>query len=163
MDNQRSRRARSSALVPLLVLLALAAACATPGGEDTAPWGPLAVVNQPPNGDFARTEGVMRLTGECAMLEVLNGDVLLLVWPADATTWQPESKTILSRGFGGEVVAVGDGQEVVLSGSGTPFIGPEAEMTMAEWVAAREWEAAPRGSCTSDQAWSIGEVALNGG
>ena len=163
MDNQRPTRARSIGLVPLLVVVAVAPACVTPGGEDTTAWGPLAVVNQPPNGDFARTEGVVRLTDECAMLEVPNGDVLLLVWPADATTWQAESETILYRGFGGGVVEVGDGQEVVLSGSGEPFVGPEVEVTMTEWVAAREWEAAPRVSCAAVQTWSIGEVVLSGG
>ena len=74
-----------------------------------------------------------------------------------------ESETILYRGFGDEVVEVSDGQELDLSGSGEPFVGPEAEVTMAEWVAAREWEAAPRGNCTSEQVWSIGEITLNDG
>ena len=146
--------------VALLAIAMVATACGPTSNDD--PWGPLAVHEYPPNGDFARAEGTVRLTDECAMLDVPNGTRLLLVWSAEATRWEPESETIRYRGFDGEVVDVGDGQEVVLSGSGEPFVGPEAVVTMDEWVAARTWQAPPHESCVSDQSWSIGDLTLAG-
>lgn len=147
-----------------LAFVALGAACTSPGSaspthDASDAWGPLAVKDGPPNGDFARMPGVLRLTDLCAMLEPDTGDPILLAWPVNETAWRPESETVVYRRPSGDFVEVRDGDAVVLGGSGEVFSGPEALGTFEDWIARLEWVAAPDEECTADRSWSIGDVS----
>jgi hypothetical protein len=131
-----------------ITFVALGAACtsrgpASPTPEASDAWGPLAVKDGPPNGDFARMPGVLRLTDQCAMLEPDTGDLILLAWPVNETAWRPESGTVVYRRPSGDVVEVRDGDAVVLGGSGEVFSGPEALGTIEDWIARLDWVATP--------------------
>lgn len=143
--------------------LAVCAACtsspASPSPDNDG-WGPLAVVDAPPNGDFARMPGALRLTDRCAMLEPDTGDLILLAWPANETAWQPETGTIAFRQRSGDVVELRDGDALVLGGSGEIFSGPEALGTIEDWIARFDWVSTPDDSCRTDRSWSIGDVSI---
>ena len=147
-----------------LAFVALGAACIGPGPASRTPdsndgWGPLAVKDGPPNGDFARMPGVLRLTDQCAMLETATGDVLL-AWPAAETTWRPETETVVFQGPSGDPVEACDSDAVVLTGSGEVFSGPEALGTIEDWIARLDWVATPDNTCRTDRSWSIGDVSI---
>ena len=119
------------------------------------------MVDAPPNGDFSRLPGVLRLTDQCAMLEAATGDSVLLAWPATETTWQPETKTVVYRRPSGELAEARDGDAVVLTGSGEVFSGPESEgLTVEAWIDRLDWVAPPDQDCTADSSWSIGDVSI---
>jgi hypothetical protein len=149
-----------------LAFVALGAACTSPGPasptqEASDAWGPLAVKDGPPNGDFARMPGVLRLTDQCAMLELATGDLVLLAWPVNETAWRPETETVVYRRPSGDAVEARDGDAVVLTGSGEVFSGPESEgLTVDAWIARLDWVTAPDEDCTADLSWSIGDVSI---
>jgi hypothetical protein len=132
-------------------------ASTSPSGPAANAWGPLAVI--PPQGgaDAARTEGTLRITEGCVTLERL-GEVTLLYWPADRTTWDEASRTITFENFDGSSGTVADGDEVVLGGSG----GTETEggVSGAEHVASVDWVAPPDPSCPLDPWWDVGALEL---
>ena len=147
-----------------LVFVAVGAACTSPASPThvaSDPWGPLAVVDAPPNGDFARMPGVLRLTDNCAMLELATGDLVLLAWPVNETEWRPETETVVYQRRSGDLVEVRDGEAMVLGGSGEVFFGPESEgLTVEAWIARLDWVVAPDEDCTADSSWSIGDVSI---
>jgi hypothetical protein len=130
----------------------------------TGPSGPLAVVRGFSGGDFARTEGVLRITSGCVMLERSNDETWLLVWGSDQTRWDEDAEEIVFENSipGRETVRVHDGQFVELGGSGEPFSeqapGPEA-VPWDEWVTRLDWVAEPARSCAATGYWSVGAIA----
>jgi hypothetical protein len=148
-----------------LAFVALGAACTGPGPasptqEASDALGPLAVKDGPPNGDFARMPGVLRLTDQCAMLELATGDLVLLAWPVNETAWQPETESVGFLRPSGAVVEARDGDPVVLTGSGEVFSGPEALGTFEDWIGRLDWVAPPDDTCRTDLSWSIGDVSI---
>ena len=98
----------------ILAFLALGAACTPPDPASLTQkasdaWGPLAVVDGPPNGDFARMPGVLRLTDRCAMLELDTGDLVLLAWPVDESAWRPDTESVVYQRPSGGAVEVQNG------------------------------------------------------
>lgn len=118
-------------------------------------WGPLAVI--PPQGgaDTGRAEGKLRITDSCVLLES-PGEVMLLFWPADRTTWSAESRAISFKNFDGSVFTVSDGDHVVLGGGGDSEA--ESGISGAEWVRRTKWVAPPASSCPLDPRWGVGGV-----
>jgi hypothetical protein len=164
----------SLALVLALVLVALVArptgpdrfgaspppssfGSSSPSGSAAAAWGPLAVFPPQDGADTARTEGTLRISDRCVTLE-RAGEVQLLTWPADRTSWDAETRAITFENFDGTVVTVADGDDVVLGGSG----GTEAEggLSGEEHVASVDWVAPPDPSCPLDPWWDVGAVEL---
>lgn len=147
-----------------LAFVAVGAACASPASPTqmaSDPWGPLAVVDAPPNGDFSRMPGVLRLTDQCAMLEADTGELVLLAWPVNETAWRPETESVDYQRPSGNPVQVHDGDAMVLTGSGEVFSGPESEgLTVEAWIDRLDWIAAPDEDCTADRSWSIGDVSI---
>ena len=97
------------------------------------------------------------------MFLVERGDPVLLVWPADRTTWNAQARTITfdnyeSRGDpdAGRRVTVGDGMRVVLGGSGGSIA--ESGTTTEGWVERRQWVARPAASCPLEEWWSVGAL-----
>jgi hypothetical protein len=128
-----------------------------PSASPVAAWGPLAVIPPQDGADTARTEGTLRITDTCVVLE-FRGEVTLLFWPADRTTWSPESQTITFANFDGSVVTVGDGDAVVLGGSGDSEA--ESGLSGEEWIGRMTWVAPPAPSCPLDTRWGVGAVEL---
>ena len=124
----------------------------TPGPEA---WGPLAVIPPQDGADTARTEGTLRITDTCVFLVERGGPVLLL-WPADRTTWDAEQRTITFANFDGTTATVGDGQPVVLGGGGGS--SAESGVTTGAWVAGMTWVARPADGCPLDPYWGVGDV-----
>jgi hypothetical protein len=104
----------------LAVLLMLMGACEAQLPITTVPpspspslgaaidWGPLAVANTV--GPDGRKSGTLRIDDKCAVLDsgVESGT---LIWPVNATQWDPIGQRILFRRADGEVVALGSGEQ----------------------------------------------------
>ncbi|MBI3748899.1 MAG: hypothetical protein HY262_08650 [Chloroflexi bacterium] len=116
-------------------------------------WGPLAVRPPEDGTDTARHEGTLRITDTCVYLEAAGGELTLLTWPADRTTWNGTSHTITFANFDRTVVTIGDGDHVVLGGGGA-----ESDISGEEWINEREWVAPPALSCSLDLRWAVGVV-----
>lgn len=178
MSSERASRAcRSGRSITVLgALLAIVAGCASPGVSSSLPstspppsptevpsesqpatinWGPLAVVPGEDSADTARTEGTLRITDGCVSLFERGGPVLLL-WPADRTTWDPEQKTITFANVDGTTATVGDGASVVLGGGGGS--SAESGMKIEVWLAQLHWVAPPADGCLLDPYWAVGDL-----
>jgi hypothetical protein len=118
-------------------------------------WGPLAVIPPQDGTDLARNEGTLRITDTCVYLESA-GELTLLTWPADRTTWSGESRTITFENFDGSIVSVGDVEHVVLGGGGDSEA--ESGISGEEWVRRMEWVAPPAPSCSLDPRFGVGIV-----
>ncbi len=118
-------------------------------------WGPLAVV--PPQGgaDSARNEGTLRIAETCVVLETRGGPVLL-VWPADRTTWNVEDRSIAFANYDGSTETASDGAYVVVGGSGDSF--EESGLTTEAWLARTPWVARPNASCPLEARWWVGAL-----
>ena len=123
----------------------------SPGGT----WGPLAVVPPQDGADTARTEGTLRITDTCVFLDGPGGPSLL-VWPADRTTWNAQTRAITFANFDGSTVSAGDGTPVVLGGSGDS--NEEGGSTTEAWLARTPWVARPADSCPLDSRWWVGAL-----
>jgi hypothetical protein len=139
-------------------LIALAESAAPSSSATGSTWGPLAVLPAQDGMDTLRAEGPVRITDTCVYLEA-HGVVYLLFWHADQVTWNADSRTITFENFplngDGKVVTVGDGDQVVVGGSG----GGEGEgESGAAFVSRMDWIAPPDPSCTLDPWWSVGAV-----
>ncbi len=170
-----SRRPLGVGSLALVAALLVVALVASPAGRDrfgTSPppsasgsvppsdaavsaWGPLAVIPRQDGADTARTEGTLRITDTCVILERL-GEVQLLFWPADRTTWDPGSRAITFENFDGTVVTVGDGDDVVLGGGGDSE--SESGLSGEAWVDRMEWVSPPGPSCPLETRWGVGAV-----
>ena len=153
-----------------VVLAAALAAAACGDGTDEAgtasapdptvsnpgqPWGPLSVVPGAGSGAEALIQGTLRMTDDCVFLNE-QGDDVLLVWPADRTTWTPETGTISFERTDGQAVPLADGDEVTLAGGGSSI--DEGGMEAEDWVASLEWVSEPPSACVTDTRWVIGDL-----
>ncbi len=137
-----------------LIDLAESASPVTPSGLGGT-WGPLAVVPPQDGADTARTEGTLRITDTCVFLDGPGGPVLL-VWPADRTSWNAQARTIAFSNFDGSTVSAGDGTPVVLGGSGGS--NDEDGTTSEAWLARTPWVARPADSCPLGSRWWVGAL-----
>lgn len=144
----------------LTVFLLLSACGGAPGDDITVQaageeWGPLAVVAGSGSGGEALAHGTLQVTDHCVLLDESGEDVLLL-WPADRTSWDPDTRTVTFEKDDGEAVPVGDGDEVRLGRGGSSIDegGPSDE----EFLAAVEWESEPAESCLTDARWGVNSV-----
>ena len=126
-----------------------------PSGPSSGGWGPLAVVPPQEGADTARTEGELRITDTCVFLATRGGHVLL-VWPADRTTWNAQARTIAFSNYDGSTVSAGDGTPVVLGGSGDS--NEDSGTTTQAWLARTPWVARPAGSCPVASRWWVGAL-----
>ena len=138
-----------------LIALAESATVPAPSSGSGATWGPLAVVPPQDGADTARTEGTLRITDTCAFL-VQPGGPSLLVWPADRTTWDGQTRTITFANFDGSTVSARDGMSVVLGGGGDS--NDESGTTTEAWVSRTPWVAPPAASCPAESRWWVGAL-----
>lgn len=138
-----------------LIDLAESASPVTPSSGSGGIWGPLAVVPPQEGADTARTEGTLRITDTCVFL-VTPGGPSLLVWPADRTTWNAQTRAISFANFDGSTVSAGDGTPVVLGGSGDS--NADSGATTEAWLARTPWVARPAVSCPVESRWWVGAL-----
>jgi hypothetical protein len=119
-------------------------------GAITDEWGPMAVSRERVGGDFARTEGVLRISDQCVVLESggRDGTSDILVWWRDQVRWDPDERRILFQKRDGNVIQLRDGQYVSAGGSG------------GRNVAAFDWAAEPDRNCPPHSYWSVGDMSL---
>jgi hypothetical protein len=122
---------------------------------DAGPWGPLSVVPGAASGAEALIQGTLQMTDDCVFLNEQGKDVLL-VWPADRTTWAPETGTISFERTDEQTVPLADGDEVTLAGGGSSV--DEGGMEAEDWVASLEWVSEPPPACVTDTRWFIGDL-----
>lgn len=134
----RAQKRRVSARLVALSLVTVVACSSTT-------WGPLAVT--PSTGDDARTEGVIRMTPECVLIDA-DGELTLLVWPADRTTWDSASREVSFRRGTGDVLTIGDGESVVLGGGWSS----RAQDSEVDWISP------PAASCVTPGRWYVSDV-----
>lgn len=144
-------------LVVLIALSLIAAACeddkATDASADTA-WGPLAVLNGPPSGDEALIAGSLQIGDDCVTLEEAGGEMVLLVWPSDGTTWNPESR-VIEYSDGDRTVELSHGEEVAFGGGGDSV--DEGGLSASEWIGSVDgWVSEPDRSCPASVRWFVG-------
>lgn len=142
----------------LLSGLMFVAACSSTDLETTAAavaqWGPLAVYRS--DGRMqARNEGVLVLTDRCVFLN-RNGERELLVWPVPETRWVPDRAEIEFQRSDGRVVALRNGQQVVLGGGGSSLA--ENGGSGQEWARQITWVVPPDPTCLLDVRWLVGDV-----
>lgn len=117
-------------------------------------WGPLAVV-PPSNSQMeARLEGTLQITDECALVES-GRHRLLLLWPADRTTWDSAEQAVTLEDLDGTSVTWGKGSYVVLSGGGVS--AAERGVAEEEWLAHTPWVAEPSLNCQTTGWWIVGQ------
>lgn len=150
-------RTITARLIVMMPLAFLAVACgddAANDGSSAEKWGPLAVLNGPPSGDDASTAGTLRIGEECVTLEAAGGEVTLLVWPTEGTTWKPDP-SIIEYSDGQETVELSDGDDVTFGGGGDSV--DEGGLSQGEWVDSIEgWASEPDRSCPADVRWFVG-------
>lgn len=142
------------------------AAQPSPSAAPAAPWGPLAMIRGYSGGDFAATEGTIRITATCAQLESRNGITDLLVWGTEQTTWDPVANEVEFRNRDGRMTRVRDGQFVRLGGSGEYFSDDPTNSDAVqkdEWLARMDslWVVEPDPSCLRDGTWDVGNVLVD--
>ena len=87
---------------------------------------------------------------------VTNGGAMILVWPADRTTWNTNDGSIAFANSDGSRMTAGDGEYVALGGSGDSF--EESGLTPQEWLVRTAWVQAPDASCPLDTRWWVGAL-----
>ena len=130
-------------------------AIATRGPTPSGTWGPLAVVALEDSKDRGTTRGTLRVTASCTFLANADG-LTTLVWPADRTTWNADTRTISFRNPGGNIVTVRDGHAVAIGGS--PDSTEADPQTTEEWLARRRWVARPDASCPLDERYRVDRI-----
>lgn len=118
----------------------------------TPKWGPLAVIPPPGGYEEALTHGTLHVTDECVLLED-QGDDVLLVWPADRTTWNPDARTVTFENPNGATVTIEGGDELAAGGGGSGV-----DVSNEEYVSRRDWISPPEPSCVTDTTWGVGVV-----
>lgn len=122
-------------------------------------FGPLAVIRPSDGSDTALTNGTLRVTKRCVLLKTDSGRELL-VWPADRTAWDADTRQISFSNFDGTIVRVREGTRVNVGGSG----GSNAEdgTTSQAWLSQMLWVQRPAGSCPLKSRWFVGGLERAG-
>lgn len=124
-------------------------------GNPGQQWGPLAVVPGGGSGNEALIIGTLRVTDDCVFVEE-RGDDVLLVWPADRTTWNDEEKSIEFLQSSGESIHLAHGDQVRISGGGSSV--DEGGLEADDWLASIQWTSEPPGPCVKDTRWFVGDL-----
>lgn len=138
-------------ILGLLVLLAGGLSCTDAPPVKPAPFGPLAVIDDPATDshDVGAGSGTLAVGTECVTLES-QGSRRLLVWRSGEVAWQvsPPSILIERPARGAETLTFHDGERVSVGGidySQEPARG-EPELVVPEF----DWVAPPHRLCPKD-------------
>jgi hypothetical protein len=111
-------------------------------------WGPLAVIEGPPNGEDALVGGVLDISENCVSIGRPGGEHrTTLAWPSETTRWDADAGTI------SYMVAL-DGEQTwveVASGDEVSFGGGHKDTSSNI-----DWVVEPDPSCPGDGAFYVG-------
>lgn len=126
-------------------------------GDPSQAWRPLAVVAGPPSGNEALISGTLVVSDACVTIRSGSaGEEALLVWPAEGTSWNSDTRTI-EYDDGQERVELSDGDRVAFGGGGSST--EEDGLRPSEWVDSVDWISRPDASCPMEVRWFIGELS----
>lgn len=146
------------------------AGCMTSGVRETAPtpsmldpnqpidWGPMAIVPPQEGTDLALTQGTLRITDSCVVLDGPTGPTLLY-WPADRVRWDPETRAIRFDNADGTFATVQDGANFAAGGRGDSVA--DGGLPGEDWVNSKPWVVPPDSSCPLERRWGVGYVEAN--
>lgn len=117
-------------------------------------WGPLAVTSARGGDGEALLTGTLRVTNRCVVIEEQGEDVLL-VWDAEQTTWNPDTRTITFENGDG-AMTVGNGDELRVAGGGSSV--DEGGATSEEWAVGMDWVSKPASECLTDRRWFVSHI-----
>lgn len=127
-------------------------------GPANSQWGPLAVVHDA-SGDKARASGTLVITQRCSFLRGTDQTLSLLVWPANATTWDSGRRQIWFAIGGSDALTLTDGDRIWVSGGGSSV--NEDNLDPKAFLARTDWVSKPATDCLTDTRWFVGIVGLN--
>jgi hypothetical protein len=129
-------------------------------GKSAGDWGPLAVLAEGGSGDAGLGPGVLSIGDDCVTFKADRGEVaVMLVWPADRTTWHPEDRRIVMDQRRDGTTHLSDGDRVMLGGVPLTQDTPEETERIRSWLDA-SWVQAPDPSCPRDYLFHVGEVEV---
>jgi hypothetical protein len=132
------REASTRAVRAGLMAFCLGACTVAPGSS----WGPLAVVRSEIGPDALAT-GIVMIEPRCVLLQT-NAGRMLLVWPAESTSWMGGAAVITFKRPNGGVATLRGGDPVSVGGG---LIGDDGH----------RWSAARDPSC-GGQRWLVSDV-----
>lgn len=139
-------------LVALMAIALIATACGDDGAMDESAddtWGPLAVLSGPPNDEEALIAGSLHIGENCVTLEAGADEMVLLGWPSEGTSWDPQSR-VIEYSAGNRTVELSHGEEVSFGGG---------SRSAAEWIDSVDgWASEPDPSCPTDWGWFVGAL-----
>jgi hypothetical protein len=148
-------------LVALMTIALIATACGDDGAMDESAddtWGPLAVVSGPPSGQEALIAGSLHIGEHCVTLDEGADETVLLVWPSEGTSWDPQSE-VIEYSDGDRTVELSHSEKVSFGGGGDSVA--EGGLTASEWIDSVDgWASEPDPSCPADVRWFVGALAL---
>jgi hypothetical protein len=156
------------------VLLAACGTIPTPSGGSSGPtssppvsaqsattsptpseWGPLAVASSE-EASLVRMDGTIHVTDLCVLLEV-QGDEVLLAWPAVRTSWDPATRNITFTNRDGRRQIFSDTNRLILQGSSSRA---QNGQTNEAWAASLDWASPPARECLRDVRLFVDEVQI---
>lgn len=131
--------------------LLLATACESSSAPELDPttvadWGPLAVAERA-SGDEALIGGTLSITESCVTIDDDDRE-LTVVWPAEATRWTGDDRTIHLVGTEGSETVFQHGEAVTLGGSVGATVGRETAVPVS-------WLAEPDPRCPGPPYWFV--------
>lgn len=119
-----------------------------PADSTQSTWGPLAVIDDPAEGDLDAAGGTGRLviSDRCVVLRADNGYRTTLVWRDGQTTWDADRRQITFRDRDLGQIRLSHGDQISLGGAASdegPYSGvwelawlsePDASCPMPQWV-----------------------------
>ena len=126
--------------------------------EGSTDWGPLAVSQSRGGGDEAVTEGQLKVTDRCVLLEEATGELVLLVWPSGLTQWSATARAVIFQSSSGSEIELTDGDRLKLVGGDASI--REASETKEAFLERVAWESAPSEECVTASRWSVTDVSL---
>lgn len=120
-------------------------------------WGPLAVVpSEAPNLVLMRLDGTLHVTDRCVLLEV-QGEEVLLAWPAALVFWDPATRNITFTNRDGPRPIFSDTNRLMFRGTASRA---ESGETNEAWAASVSWVSPPARECLRDVRLSVDEVQI---
>jgi hypothetical protein len=127
-----------------------ATASATPSD-----WGPLAVASTDEASQVGM-EGTIHVTDQCVLFEV-QGEEVLLAWPAARTSWDRATRNITFTNRDGVRQIFSDTNRLMFQGSSSRA---QDGQTNEAWAAALDWASPPAGECLRDVRLFVDEVQI---
>jgi len=121
-----------------------------------AAWGPLAVQGPPERNMDAALHGRLSITDACVLLIAPPDDKILLVWPADRTSWDDELRRVAFVNQDGTAITLRNGMSLRLGGGG--FSEDESDIATADWLDQLTLVNPPEPACIPSEGWIVADV-----